>query len=89
MTLGRVDYLKFDFCNLMPASTAPFSEAQPERWIELLYALPDEAGLPGNDRFRRTFKGYVEWGTRVTQRNSEIGFTPPRDAHVPTWDSVD
>ena len=65
------------------------SEAQRERWIELLYASLDEAGLPGDDRFRRTFKGYVEWGTRVAQRNSQIGFTPPRDAHVPTWDWVD
>ena len=65
------------------------SEAQRERWIELLYASLDQAGLPDDDRFRRTFKGYVEWGTRVAQRNSQIGFTRPRDAHVPTWDWVD
>ena len=68
----------------MPASTAPL-----ERWIELLSALLNEAGLPGEDRFRRTFKGYVEWRTRVAQRNSQIDFTPLRDAHVPTRDSVD
>ena len=73
----------------MPASTAPFSEAKPERWIELLYALPDEAGLPGEDRFCRTFKGYVEWRTRVAPRNSQIDFTPPRDAHVSTRDFLD
>ena len=34
------------------------SEAQRARWIELLYASLDEAGLPADDRFRRTLKGY-------------------------------
>jgi hemoglobin len=61
------------------------SEEQRARWAELLYDSLDEAGMPGDDRFRRTFRDYIEWGTRVAQRNSEIGFTPPREAHVPTW----
>jgi hemoglobin len=64
------------------------SEAQRERWVELLYSSLDEAGLPGDERFRRTFEAYVEWGTRIARRNSQIGFTPPREAHVPRWDWV-
>lgn len=61
------------------------TETQRARWAALLYASLDEAGLPDDERFRRTFRDYVEWGTQIAQRNSEIGFTPPRDAHVPTW----
>ena len=61
------------------------TEAQRARWAELLYASLDEAGLPSDERFRRTFRAYVEWGTRIAMRNSEVGFTPPREAHVPTW----
>jgi hemoglobin len=61
------------------------SEAQRARWAELLYASLDEAGMPDDERFRDTFRSYVEWGTRIAQRNSQIGFTPPRQAHVPAW----
>jgi len=61
------------------------TEPQRARWVELLYASLDEAGMPGDERFRRTFRSYIEWGTRIAQRNSQIGFTPPREAHVPTW----
>jgi hemoglobin len=61
------------------------SETQRARWAELLYDSLDEAGLPADERFRTTFRSYVEWGTRIAQRNSQIGFKPPREAHVPTW----
>jgi hemoglobin len=61
------------------------TETQRARWAELLYASLDEAGLPSDERFRRTFREYVEWGTRIAMRNSQVGFTPPREAHVPTW----
>jgi hemoglobin len=61
------------------------TEAQRSRWATLLYESLDEAGMPDDERFRRTFRDYIEWGTRIAQRNSEVGFTPPRDAHVPTW----
>jgi truncated hemoglobin YjbI/heme-degrading monooxygenase HmoA len=65
------------------------SEEQRARWVELLYASLDEAGLPSDERFRRTFSAYIEWGTRIAERNSKPGFTPPRDAHVPNWSWVD
>jgi hemoglobin len=61
------------------------SETQRARWAELLYDSLDEAGLPADERFRTTFRSYIDWGTRIAQRNSQIGFTPPREAHVPTW----
>ena len=64
------------------------SEAQRVRWVELLYASLDDAEMPTDEPFRRTFKAYVEWGTRIARRNSQIGFTPPREAHVPLWDWV-
>ena len=41
--------------------------------------------MPTDERFRATFRSYIEWGTRIAQRNSQIGFTPPRQAHVPAW----
>lgn len=61
------------------------SDAQRELWATLLYNSLEEAGMPGDERFRRTFREYIEFGTRIAQRNSQIGFTPPRDAHVPKW----
>ena len=38
------------------------TESQRARWAELLYASLDEAGLPADERFRRTFHDYIEWG---------------------------
>jgi hemoglobin len=61
------------------------TESQRARWAELLYASLDEAELPADERFRRTFHDYIEWGTRIAMRNSQVGFRPPREAHVPTW----
>jgi len=61
------------------------TESQRARWAELLHASLDEAGLPADERFRRTFHDYIEWGTRIAMRNSQVGFRPPREAHVPTW----
>ena len=70
---------------VLAASTVISARHSGARWAELLYASLDEAGIQDDERFRRTFRGYVEWGTRIAQRNSQIGFTPPREAHVPTW----
>lgn len=61
------------------------SEEQRTRWMELLFGSLDEAGLPDDDRFRRTFRSYIEWGTGIALRNSKPDFTPPRHASVPTW----
>jgi hemoglobin len=61
------------------------TETQRARWAELICDSLDEAGLPGDERFRRTFRAYIEWGTNIARRNSAVGFTPPREAHVPTW----
>ena len=61
------------------------TEQQRARWVELLHGSLDEAGLPSDERFRRTFASYIEWGTGIALRNSQIGFTPPREAHVPAW----
>lgn len=62
------------------------TDEQRARWAQLLYDSLDEAGMPPDERLRRTFREYIEWGTHIAQRNSQTGFTPPRDAHVPTWD---
>ena len=65
------------------------SEKQRARWAELLYDSLDEAGLPDDDRFRRTFRSYIEFGTNLAFRNSQLGFQPPREAHVPRWSWVE
>ena len=64
------------------------TELQRARWAALLYDSLDEAGLPGDERFRRTFRAYIEWGTRIALRNSQTGFTPPDEAIVPQWSTM-
>jgi truncated hemoglobin YjbI/quinol monooxygenase YgiN len=63
------------------------TEEQRARWVELLYGSLDEAGFPPDEALRGTFRSYVEWGSRIALRNSAVGFTPPREAHVPRWRS--
>jgi truncated hemoglobin YjbI/quinol monooxygenase YgiN len=60
-------------------------EEQRARWVELLLGCLDEAGFPADEALRGEFASYVEWGSRIALRNSAVGFTPPREAHVPRW----
>ena len=61
------------------------TEAQRSRWVQLICAAADEAGLPDDPEFRSAFVAYVEWGTRIALANSQPGAAPPRHAPVPRW----
>jgi len=55
------------------------------RFAELMSRAADDADLPSDPEFRAAFVGYVEWGTRLAQANSQRGAAPVADAPVPRW----
>ena len=61
------------------------TEEQRLRWVQLIGAAADAAGLPDDPEFRSAFVAYVEWGTRLALANSQPGAEPPPDAPVPRW----
>jgi hemoglobin len=61
------------------------TEEQRLRWVQLICAAADEAGLPDDPEFRSAFVAYIEWGTRIALANSQPGADPPREAPVPRW----
>ena len=61
------------------------TEAQRVRWVQLISASADEAGLPADPEFRSAFAAYLEWGTRIAVINSQPGAAPPPEAPVPRW----
>jgi hemoglobin len=61
------------------------TEVQRVRWVQLICAAADEAGLPADPEFRSAFVAYVEWGTRLALANSQPGAEPVPAAPVPRW----
>jgi hemoglobin len=61
------------------------TEEQRRRWVQLICAAADDAGLPSDPEFRSAFVAYLEWGTRIAVVNSQPGATPPPEAPVPRW----
>jgi len=61
------------------------TEEQRLRWVQLICAAADEAGLPSDPEFRSAFVAYIEWGTRLALANSRPGAEPPLEAPVPRW----
>jgi len=61
------------------------TEEQRLRWVQLICAAADEAGLPADPEFRSAFVAYVEWGTRLAVANSQPGAEPAPAAPVPRW----
>ena len=59
--------------------------AQRARWVTLISAAADDAGLPADPEFRSALMAYVEWGTRLAMENSQSGAAPPAEAPVPRW----
>ncbi|HEX4454207.1 MAG TPA: group II truncated hemoglobin [Kofleriaceae bacterium] len=61
------------------------TEAQRQRWMQLLLECADEIGVPSDPEFRSAFVGYLEWGTRLAVINSapdaELGEPGP----MPKW----
>ncbi len=62
------------------------TEAQRQRWMQLLLQCADEIGVPGDPEFRSAFVGYLEWGTRLAVVNSQPGADLSGEAPMPAWD---
>jgi hemoglobin len=64
------------------------SEAQRQRWLQLLLQAADEIGVPDDPEFRSAFVAYLEWGTRLAVINSQQdpATTPDTTAPMPKWD---
>jgi len=55
------------------------------RFASLMSLAADDAGLPADPEFRAAFVGYLEWGTRLAQHNSQTGGDVVEHAPVPRW----
>lgn len=64
------------------------TDAQRQRFVEVYLESLDEAGMPGDEPFRRAVREHVEFGARVAQQNSraqsDAELHPIRQ--VPHWD---
>ncbi len=55
------------------------------RFASLMSLAADDAGLPGDPEFRAALVGYLEWGTRIAEHNSQPGADVVEHAPVPRW----
>jgi hemoglobin len=63
------------------------TEEQRHRFVELMMAAADTAGLPGDERFRTALRARLEQGSRFSQTLSQTGAEPPTPwPPVGTWD---
>jgi len=58
---------------------------QRDRFASLMSLAADDAGLPGDPEFRAALVGYLEWGTRIAEHNSQPGADVVEHAPVPRW----
>jgi hemoglobin len=69
------------------------TEEQRLRFVELYIAAMDEAGMPGDEPFRRAVREHVDFGSRVALQNSnaqtDAGLHPLREVPRWTWDGDD
>lgn len=61
------------------------SAEQRLRFVTLLSAAADRAGLPADPELRAALMGYAEWGTRLAVENSAPDAAPAPHAPVPRW----
>jgi hemoglobin len=55
------------------------------RFASLMSLAADDAGLPADPEFRAALVGYLEWGTRIAQHNSQPDAEVMQHAPVPRW----
>ena len=60
-------------------------EEQRQRFVQAFLDAADEAGLPSDERFRRRFREYIEWGTRIAMAVSQPGVDVTTHQPVPRW----
>jgi hemoglobin len=58
---------------------------QRHRFASTMSLAADDAGLPADPEFRAALVGYLEWGTRLAQENSQPGAALVEHAPVPRW----
>ncbi len=61
------------------------SEAQRRRWVQLMDACADAAGLPDNPEFCSAFVGSIECGARLAGLNGAPDVEVEPDAPTPPW----
>jgi hemoglobin len=61
------------------------SAEQRLRFVTLLSAAADTAGIPGDPEARAALMGYAEWGSRLAVENSAATADPVPAAPVPRW----
>ncbi|HEX3393672.1 MAG TPA: group II truncated hemoglobin [Acidimicrobiales bacterium] len=61
------------------------SAEQRRRFVALMSAAADDAGLPDDPEFRSALLAYLEWGTRLAMSNSQPGADVVPQAPVPRW----
>jgi hemoglobin len=62
------------------------TEAQRQRFVEIFLEAADEVALPSDERFRRRFREYIEWGSRIALEISQPGENITTGEPVPRWD---
>ena len=55
------------------------------RFVEVTMAALDEAGLPDDERFRRRFREYLEWGSKIALYYQDPAKPLPHGEPVPQW----
>jgi hemoglobin len=64
-------------------------EPQRQRFVELMIAAADKAGLPADDRFRAAWNSHAEFGSQVAMQNSQAetddDLHPLREMPQWTW----
>ena len=61
------------------------TEAQRQRWMQLLLKCADEVGVPDDPEFRSALVSYLEWGTRLAVINSKPGAELGDAGPMPEW----
>jgi hemoglobin len=61
------------------------TDEQRLRFVTLLSAAADTAGIPADPEARSALMGYAEWGSRLAVENSAADAKPVERAPVPRW----
>ena len=61
------------------------TEEQRRRFVEAFIEAANEVGLPTDERFRRRFREYFEWGSGIAMAVSQPGADVTSKEPVPRW----
>ena len=66
-------------------ANASITEDQRKRFVEVFEEAADEVGLPTDERFRRRFSEYLNWGSEIAREVSQPGADLTTSDPVPVW----